>query len=164
MSRTLVVMRHAKSSWKTAEPDYRRPLSARGTRDAVVAGQILSGFPIEVVISSSATRTRQTWQHAVMGGASCPDVRFTDALYHAWTDEVLLELGTLGDSVTTALVIGHSPTMDALVLWLAQPSPLTDEVRAHFPTSAIAILGFDGDWDELSKGQARLLRYEIPRG
>ena len=34
-------MRHAKSSWRTNDPDVRRPLSARGTRDGVVAGQYL---------------------------------------------------------------------------------------------------------------------------
>ncbi len=164
MQRTLVVMRHAKSSWKTAEPDYRRPLSSRGTRDAVVAGQLLAHLTLDVVISSSSTRTRQTWQCAVMGGAQCHDVRFTDDLYHAWTDEALDELKALPDGVQTAMLLGHSPTMEALVLWLAQPSTLTDQVREHFPTSALAVLSFEGDWENLAKGQGRLIRFEIPRG
>ena len=54
MAHTLIVMRHAKSSWKTAEPDHRRPLSPRGVRDATVAGGILAGYRLDRVLSSSS--------------------------------------------------------------------------------------------------------------
>ena len=78
MAHTLIVMRHAKSSWKTAEPDHRRPLSPRGVRDATVAGGILAGYRLDRVLSSSSMRTRQTWQTAELGGARCAAVTFSD--------------------------------------------------------------------------------------
>ena len=84
MAHTLIVMRHAKSSWKTSEADHRRPLSNRGVRDATLAGEILGGYTLDAVLSSSSTRTQQTWQSAEMGGARCADVTFTDELYGAW--------------------------------------------------------------------------------
>ena len=52
--KTLIVLRHAKSSWQTAEADLRRPLSERGKRDAVTAGEILADYDLDVVLASSA--------------------------------------------------------------------------------------------------------------
>ena len=78
--RTIVVVRHGKSSWKTNDPDIDRPLSPRGTRDAVVAGQQLAPLGVDVVLVSPATRAQQTWQCLEMGGLACDDVRTTDAL------------------------------------------------------------------------------------
>lgn len=164
MRRTLLVMRHAKSDWDTGLQDFARPLSKRGARDAAAAGRVLAGYRLGCVLSSSSTRTRQTWAGAVGGGAACGDVRFTDSLYHAWTDGVLAELGSVPPGVTTALVLGHAPTMESLVTWLAAPGELVEQVKAHFPTCALAVLEFRGDWDALSGGDAQLVRYEIPRG
>lgn len=39
---TLIVLRHAKSSWETSAPDFRRPLAERGVRDGVAAGRVLA--------------------------------------------------------------------------------------------------------------------------
>ena len=163
MTRTLIVMRHAKSSWSSAQPDHRRPLNGRGEKDAAVAGGILADYPLDAVLSSSSTRTRQTWQRAVEGGAQCPDVEFTDALYGAWTDSVIEMVGELEDSVTTALVLGHEPTVSSLVHRLAKQSELTDQAAGHFPTCAMAFLEFDGPWAKLAPARGRLVRFEIPR-
>lgn len=164
MRRTLVVMRHAKSSWDTGLPDFERPLSRRGAKDAAAAGRILAGYRLGCVLSSTSTRTRQTWAGATNGGAACLDVRFTDALYHAWTDEVLVEMGSIPDEVGVAMILGHAPTMESVVTWLAAPSELVEQVKAHFPTTAMAVLEFEGHWDALERGEATLTRYEIPRG
>lgn len=161
---TLILMRHAKSSWTTGEADHRRPLSGRGVRDATAAGALLAGFPIDRVLSSSSTRTRQTWARAEAGGARCSDVTFTDELYGAWTDTVIDLLRELDGSVGTALVLGHEPTMSSVIEVLAEPSELADEAVRHYPTSALAVLEFDCPWSELGGGAARLVRFEIPRG
>ena len=163
MTRTLIVMRHAKSSWGTSEPDHQRPLNKRGRQDALAAGAILADYPLDAVLSSSATRTRQTWQRAVEGGAQCPDVEFTDALYGAWTDAVIELVSELEDSVTTALVLGHEPTVSSVVQRLAEASDLSDEAGGQFPTCAIAFLEFDGSWGDLAAEGARMGRFEIPR-
>lgn len=120
---TLILMRHAKSSWTTGEADHRRPLSGRGVRDATAAGALLADFPIDRVLSSSSTRTRQTWARAEAGGARCSDVTFTDELYGAWTDTVIDLLRELDGSVGTALVLGHEPTMSSVIeVLLSRPS------------------------------------------
>lgn len=162
--RTVIVVRHGKSSWKTNDPDIRRPLSPRGTRDAVVAGQQLAPLGVDVVLVSPATRAQQTWQCLQMGGVSCDDVRTTDALYHAWTPEVIEVLRALPAAAHTVVVIGHEPTLSDLVLTLSTTSPHTAAINDKFPTSAIAVLTHDGDWDELSPGLATLAAFEVPRG
>lgn len=163
-TKTLIVLRHAKSSWKTAELDLGRPLSERGEKDAEAAGAILAGYDIDVVLCSSATRARQTWEHAVIGGASCDDVRFSEAIYHAWAGELLAELHDLSEQTPTVLLIGHQPTLGDLVLGLAKPSALTARAAERFPTCALSVLTYRGGWKTLADGKAVLKRYEIPRG
>lgn len=163
-SRTLVVMRHSKSSWKTNDPDIRRPLSARGTRDAVVAGQALARAGFDVVLCSPAVRARQTWQCLQLGGATASEVRVVDELYGASSDEVLAELRRLPDAARHVLLVNHEPTVSDLVLRLAQPSALTAEVDTKFPTSGIAILRFEQGWSDVADGTASLLTFRVPRG
>lgn len=162
--KTLIVLRHAKSSWKTSETDLRRPLSARGTRDAVVAGELLSAYNLDVVLCSSATRAQQTWQSAILGGAACADVRISEAIYHAWPGEIIGELHDLPEDVLTAVVIGHEPTLGDLIGTLAKPSDLVDEITLKFPTSGLAVLTYRGAWKTLGPGKATLKRFEVPRG
>jgi 2,3-bisphosphoglycerate-dependent phosphoglycerate mutase len=51
------LVRHAHAEWS---PDEDRPLSARGSRDAIIVADILELFPIREVISSPYRRAFQT--------------------------------------------------------------------------------------------------------
>lgn len=164
MAHTLIVMRHAKSSWKTSESDHRRPLTNRGARDATLAGEILAGYTIDKVLASSSMRTTQTWQSAELGGARCADVTFTDALYGCWPGAVIDLLHTLDEGVGTAMVLGHEPTMSGLIGSLAESSERADEAESHFPTCGLAVLEVPGSWTDLAPGGAVLARFEVPRG
>ena len=75
MSHTLVVMRHAKSSWKTNDADLNRPLSGRGTRDAVVAGQRLAGTRFDLVLISPAAMRPARRPAARASSSRPPSVR-----------------------------------------------------------------------------------------
>lgn len=162
--RTLVLARHAKSSWKTNDPDVARPLSARGTRDGVVAGTELASLDIDVALISPATRAQQTWQCQQMGGATASEVRTLDALYHARTEDVLAALHELPEGADTVLVIGHEPLISDLALTLSRPNTLTRAIETKFPTSAMAVLTHDGAWPDLDDGGCDLIAFEIPRG
>lgn len=61
--KTLILVRHAKSSWKDhGLPDHQRPLNKRGRRDAPMMGRRLAdqGAEVELLISSPATRAIRT--------------------------------------------------------------------------------------------------------
>lgn len=162
--RTLVVVRHAKSSWKTNDPDLKRPLSSRGTRDAVVAGQQLAPLGFDLALVSPAVRAQQTWQTLQMGGTRATEFRTVDELYHAWADDVVDVLRSLPSEARRVLLIGHEPTLTELVLTLAAPSGRVAAVEEKFPTSAIAVLTVDGEWRDLQPGRATLEAFEVPRG
>jgi phosphohistidine phosphatase len=60
-----------------------------------------------------------------------------------------------------ALLIGHNPGVADLATSLAQP-PDHDDAPIRFPTAAVAVLDFPGDWADLAPGQARLTDFTTP--
>ncbi|HBP23622.1 MAG TPA: hypothetical protein DEA08_38325 [Planctomycetes bacterium] len=127
MERRLIVMRHAKSSWKNESlRDHERPLNKRGRRDAPRIGEELAslGWVPQRVISSDATRTRETWELLAEPLGGEPEVRFTGELYLAGPNEVESALRPLPDEVDTAMVLGHNNGWEEVVAWLSR-NPVT---------------------------------------
>ncbi|PKQ31666.1 MAG: hypothetical protein CVT62_07425 [Actinobacteria bacterium HGW-Actinobacteria-2] len=162
--KTLIVLRHAKSSWQTTDADQLRGLSERGERDAVAAGEILAEYDLDVVLASTAVRVQETWEGAESGGAECEDVRAIKAIYQGNEEALLKQLGKLGESDNTVLLVGHQPGVSDLILLLAKPNDLTEKVAKKFPTCGLAVLTFSGTWKSLKEGKAKLERFEIARG
>ncbi len=69
--KVLILFRHAKAEQVVGKPDHERELTARGRKDAHAAGAWLREHELgaELVLCSTATRTRQTWA-AARGGRS----------------------------------------------------------------------------------------------
>lgn len=167
--RTLLLLRHAKSSWD--DPglvDHDRPLSPRGVRAAKkVAGHLHeSGLRPDLVLCSSARRTRQTLEglELILGGTV--EVRIETELYGASSHELLLRLQAVDPAVSTVLVIGHNPGLEDLAVDLAgdgEPAALT-ELHTKFPTAALAVFDLGGDeWADLRHESARLIEIVLPR-
>lgn len=167
--RLLVLMRHAKSSWSTGDPDHTRPLSVRGRRDASAAGQWLDsqGLRPDLVVVSTAARTRETFSRLQKGGALFDRVVYADEVYAADQDGLLRLLSQADPEVRTLMVIGHNPAVEETVNLLARRVGNHEwwtAMDAKFPTAAIAVIGFDGDWSDVGPGDGALLAYEVPRG
>lgn len=164
-TRTLVLMRHAKSDYPDGVSDHRRPLAPRGQREAELAGEWLRGNvgAVDAVLCSSATRTRQTLERS---GITAP-ATFSDRLYEASPGIVIEEINGVSDDIATLLVVGHEPVMSSLALSLATEESANGEagqrISAKYPTSAIAVLRIAGPWVELEVGGAELADFHIPR-
>ncbi len=116
MPRRLIVMRHAKSSWK--EPgldDHDRPLNKRGIRDAPLMADAIHdrGWCPDLILVSSSKRTLQT-----LSGMSH---RFDEVqsiikseIYHATVSDLLLVLEDMDEGGTT-MILGHNPGSEMLV-------------------------------------------------
>lgn len=120
MKRRLILMRHAKSSWKKPElPDHQRPLNKRGRRDTPrVAKRIAElGWLPEVVLSSDSTRTRETAE--LLGGEweEQPAVDFLPSFYHGGVDEIVEEVSAVPSGVQCVLALGHNPGWEGALLW-----------------------------------------------
>lgn len=108
-------MRHAKSDWgNPGLPDHDRPLNERGIRDAPRMASWLNdqGLRPNFVLCSSAKRTCQTstlmmsvWDHQ-------PQVKTTDELYLATSEDVLATVARdTADhkEVPSVMVLAHNP-------------------------------------------------------
>jgi len=160
-----MLLRHAKSDWPDL-PDRDRPLAKRGRRDAPVVGRWLhdQGYRPEIVICSAAVRTRETWDlvAAELGGS--PAVTFEPRAYAASALTLLYLVRELPASCHAALLIGHNPGVSELASTLIEANgddkPGSPGLR--FPTAAVGILEFSGDWAGLSLARARLVAYTTP--
>jgi phosphohistidine phosphatase len=152
---TLIVLRHSKAASPIGTPDADRPLAGRGRKDAEKAGDELraAGRTPDRVICSTALRTRQTLDGL---GFEVP-VDFEARVYDNDADEILDLLREQSDE--TLLLIGHNPSMHLLVAGLTAGG-----VDDHFPTSATAVIEFDGAWEDLWPGAGRLVSLWTPRG
>ncbi|WP_426560163.1 SixA phosphatase family protein [Angustibacter sp. McL0619] len=167
-SRTLLVIRHAKSDQHAGVADHERPLNDRGRRDAPALGRWLAadGPQIGLVLCSSAVRAQQTWDLAAAQLQARPPLDVTDALYDASPREVLELLHEVDDDVQVVAVVGHEPTQSGVVGLLAGTGDPAAEaaLREGFATSAVAVLDLSSGWSELAEGSAYLSGLQAPRG
>ena len=119
--KALLILRHAKSSWKDASlADHDRPLNKRGKRDAPRMGKLLQEQALvpDRIISSTAKRARNTAK-AVAKACHCEDkVELTPEFYHAGPGSYLAVLQDVPNDNQRVMVVGHNPGMEALVAHL----------------------------------------------
>jgi phosphohistidine phosphatase len=165
-TRRLMLLRHAKSDWPDVA-DHARPLAKRGRRDAPAVGRWLRehGYLPDVVVCSTARRTRQTCELIAPELGESPSVTFEPRAYDASALTLLYLAQELPDRYRTALLIGHNPAISELASSLAEP-PAEDGApappRLSFPTAAVAVLAFTGDWPTLAPAQSRLEAFTAP--
>jgi phosphohistidine phosphatase len=168
-NRRLFVLRHAKSSWDDPGlDDHERPLAPRGRRAvaAIAAHLVAAGIEPELVLCSSARRTRETLEGVAAGG----EHMIEPELYAASTEEVMDRLRQVPDEVSSVMLVGHNPAAQMLVLRLTnhdgtgRTDPEREEVKRKFPTGALATLSFECSWSELAPGCAELEEFTFPKG
>ncbi|MGO9792288.1 MAG: SixA phosphatase family protein [Solirubrobacteraceae bacterium] len=169
--RCLYVLRHAKSSWDNpAQDDHDRPLAPRGERAvaALAAHIAASNIRPELVICSSARRTRETLEGVGVQGEQRIDRRFFDLT----CSDLIEDLRRVPPETSSVMVIGHNPTMQMVVLKLAGGTGLHEsgeaaqnlvDIERKLPTGALATLSFGCEWAELGPGSARLAGYVRPK-
>jgi len=167
--KTLVLMRHAKAEEGPGKADHDRELADRGRRDARAAGMWLhrQGLVPDLVICSTAQRTRQTWEEACRGGAQSEFVEFRRSVYLGGSEQTLETVREDGGDTTTLLVVGHNPTMAQLTSLLTDGEGSREAHEAlgrGFVTSGIAVLRYAGDWADLDLGTCALDRFHVCRG
>jgi phosphohistidine phosphatase len=166
MTRTVYLLRHAKSSWDDPDlDDADRPLAPRGHAAIAKIADYIRDHRIapELVLCSPALRARQTLDGLgdAIGDA---EVEIDPTIYDAHESDLLAALRKVAPEVGSVMLIGHNPSIERLALLLAVESDRLDELRAKYPTAALATLTFDaGGWHELRAGGAELTDFVKPR-
>lgn len=165
----LILLRHAKSSWKDPElDDHERPLNGRGRRAAPAIGGWLAGHGHrpDRVLCSSARRARETCEGVAGALPGLPEPEIDRRLYHATPDALRERLREIAEPSPTAMLIGHQPGIGALTRKLAggKVRPGCRRAFEHFPTAAAAVLEFDIEaWRDLCYGMGRFVDFAVPR-
>jgi len=144
--KTLLVLRHAKSSWNDpALHDHERPLNKRGRRDAPRMGELVREYGLipDVVLSSDAVRARLTAEAVAEAARYAGEILLDPRLYLAWPDDILSLLQRVREKAETVMIVGHNPGLEKLV------EQLTGEWQ-DLPTAALAQIGLPLDqWRDL---------------
>src|SRR5687767_5242717 len=144
--KTLLVLRHAKSSWNdSALGDHERPLNERGRRDGPRMGQLIREYGLipDVVISSDAERAQLTARAVAEAARYEGEILLEPRLYLASPADILLQLRTVRENAETIMIVGHNPGLEELV------EQLTGE-RQDLPTAALAQIVLPIDrWSDL---------------
>lgn len=161
MHRRLIVTRHAKSSWKdTSLADHERPLNKRGRGDAPrVAARLteLDWVP-DRVVSSTAMRTRETWQRMADVFGTDVVVSFHGELYGAGMGSLRQCITrNVDDDARTLLCLGHNPG------WEEVASRLADEYLTMTTGNAVCLQGFGATWADALDAPWELVHHILPR-
>jgi phosphohistidine phosphatase len=145
--KTLLVLRHAKSSWDHPElADFDRPLNSRGKTDAPRMGKLLRAEDLvpEKIVSSSAVRAKATAKAAARAAGYEEEILFTRQLYHADAETFIELLKQVAEPHQCVMVVGHNPDLEEFV------EALSGEATS-MPTAALAEIRLPiGRWAELS--------------
>ena len=148
--KTLMLLRHAKSSWKDESlDDHERPLNKRGKRAAPLMGRLLKKEALvpDLIISSTAVRARTTAEAVAESSGYARAVELDEELYLAPAGKLLDVAARIpGDTVRSLLLVAHNPGMEDLVAMLSGRSE-------RFPTAALAVFDLSVDrWRDVALG------------
>ncbi len=148
--KTLLLLRHAKSSWDDAGlQDFDRPLNRRGMKTAPLMGRFMGERKLspDLVLSSPAKRAAQTAQLVVeTAGLGC-ELRYDERIYAASVptlQEVLADV-----RAGEVLLVGHNPGLEELL------EHLTGESE-EMPTAALARIVLSAELGGFRERSARL--------
>jgi phosphohistidine phosphatase len=158
--RDLLLLRHAKSSWATPGlSDHERPLNARGRAASDLMGRWCAdaGMLPDLILSSDATRTRETVERWCAAADWNGPIEWSSSLYHAAPNRLLAAARGVADSVHRLLIVAHNPGLEELASSLAGR-------EIFFPTGTLAVFRAELDhWSDLDHAVFRERHVWRPR-
>jgi phosphohistidine phosphatase len=121
--KTLIIMRHAKSSWKEQDlPDVERPLTKKGRHAASRMSLLLAKKELipQMILSSPAVRARQTTELVAIWKGYPGEIEYIENLYLAEVATLVETVSKLPDSVERVLLIAHNPGLESLLQILSR--------------------------------------------
>ena len=160
--KTLLLVRHAKSSWNDADiSDIDRPLKRSGVKDAIEVSGKLKVLRIspDIIITSPAVRAVTT---ALIFARTLKyhynRIALDEVVYDFSKEALLPLLRNIDDKYDSAMLVGHDPAFTHLL------NDLTGKTFEKMPTSCVAKISFRvKHWHKIMPGNGRLVFLESPK-
>lgn len=155
----LILIRHAKSSWKYNVSDIDRPLSNRGYNDIFIMSEILRNLKIkfDICFSSPAKRASDTGNSFLKNLDLNEELKLNSksVLYDFEGTDTKNFIKKINDDFNSVLIFSHNDTCTNLLNHFSNYS------NVHVPTCGIIIFEFDVSlWKEIERGECK---YYFPK-
>lgn len=147
--KNLLVLRHAKSSWKQPElADHDRPLNKRGQRDAPRVGDLLREHDLvpDLIICSTAKRARKTAEMVAETSGYQAEIQFERSFYASEPEALIEILQQVADDSDCVMIVGHNPDLEELLEMLTgdwERMPTATLAKIELPISEWARISPD---------------------
>ena len=160
--KTLIIVRHAKSSWsESGLSDFDRPLNERGKRDAPEMADRLQKKQktIDLFISSPAKRAKKTAELFAEKFKYVSDkIVFFPELYLAGPRDFVAAISKTSSDVNSVIIFSHNPGVTEFV------NTLTDTRIDDMPTCAVFIATINIDkWSNFEKADKQFEFFDYPK-
>jgi len=148
--KTLILVRHGKSSWDYSVDDKDRPLKERGINDGHLVSEKFKSqdVAINAVFSSPANRALHTCV-IFLRKLNFPFIKFqmTNKLYDFSGESVLDFVKNLDNRFDSVMIFGHNEAFTNVV------NSLGNSYIDNVPTTGLVQLDFDvKEWASVTKG------------
>jgi phosphohistidine phosphatase len=151
--KTLILVRHGKSSWEYEVSDKDRPLKERGINDAHLVGRHFSAqaVGIDAAFSSPACRALHTAMIVLREfDYELSNFRVTENLYDFSGSGVADFVHDLDDRWAKVIIFGHNYAFTNIA------NQWGNRAIDNVPTSGLVELTFNSDrWSDLQKGSTK---------
>jgi phosphohistidine phosphatase len=160
--KTLLLIRHAKSSWGDPSiSDFDRPLNERGKHDApLIAQRIMDkGTHIDAFVSSPAKRAKKT-AGLMMKKFDEEEKKLIQlsALYEASESNFYDVIKTLDDKFDSVALVAHNPGITNFI------NTLNCHPIDNMPTCAVYAIRINCDkWIDFKKSKKQFLFFDFPK-
>jgi phosphohistidine phosphatase len=161
--KTIIVVRHAKSSW--AQPglsDFDRPLNDRGKDDAPKMAKVLTkkNLKIDALVSSPAKRAYKT-ASIFRKGLDMKKTELTEApaLYEASVKTFYHVVENLNDDWKTVAIFSHNPGITEFI------NTFETHPIYNMPTCGVYAIQIKTDsWKDFEPSKKQFLFFDYPKG
>ena len=159
--KTIVLFRHGKSDWNVHfENDHERPINKRGINAAKKMGKYLADIKEipELLISSTAHRTRETIELAAQSGNWKSECIFEPRIYGGSPNVLIEIIKNIDEKFNYVCLIGHEPNFSSFI------SKSCNEKFHRFPTASMAKIVYNKDkWVNVMFGSGQLEWIKRPK-
>jgi phosphohistidine phosphatase len=158
--KTLLILRHAKSSWDNPDiADFDRPLNSRGLEAMPVMGGVLfkNNLQPQKILSSPAKRAKQTAILIKETAQIEGKITYVEGIYEASPLRLLNIVSEVEDKVESVLLVGHNPGLEGFVKMLTRES-------YELPTATIVKIDLDIEsWHDITVNRGKVSLYVRPK-